>query len=167
VQEERDLSDLGLCRKAWRQASQDRFTLRWQAGRGRLVYADKVRTGYTEATARELRERLDPLIRKQSPLSIPVKKAKATWVEPEVSAEVECGALTDDGLLQEAVFKGVRDDLQMPKVKAPRRLAPSAVGRPRGGVPRENILQLPPNAVVPAKHELASRRCEAPTMSAI
>jgi bifunctional non-homologous end joining protein LigD len=65
------------------------------------------------------------------------------------------------------VFKGVRDDLQMPKVKAPRRLAPSAVGRPRGGVPRENILQLPPNAVVPAKHELASRRCEAPTMSAI
>jgi bifunctional non-homologous end joining protein LigD len=29
---------------------------------GKLVYAGKVRTGYTENTARELRERLDPLI---------------------------------------------------------------------------------------------------------
>jgi bifunctional non-homologous end joining protein LigD len=122
---------------------------------GRLVYAGKVRTGYTEATARELRERLDPLIRKQSPLSVPVKKPKATWVEPDVSAEVEYGALTDDGLLREAVFKGVRDDLEMPKVKAPR-LAPSAVGRPHGGVPRENILQLLPDAIVPSKDELAA-----------
>ena len=122
---------------------------------GKLIYAGKVRTGYTEATARELREKLDPLIRKQSPLSIPVKKPKATWVEPEVSAEVEYGALTDDGLLREAVFKGIRDDLDMPRVKAPR-LVPSSAGRQRVGVPRENILQLLPEAVVPSKDELAS-----------
>src|SRR3954464_1710440 len=35
---------------------------------GKLLYAGKVRTGYTETTGRELRERLDPLIRKTSPL---------------------------------------------------------------------------------------------------
>jgi bifunctional non-homologous end joining protein LigD len=122
---------------------------------GKLVYAGKVRTGYTETTARELRERLDPFIRKQSPLSIPVKKPKATWVEPEVDAEIEYGALTDDGLLREAVFKGVRDDLTAPKVKAPR-LVPSSAERPRVGVPRENILQLLPDAVVPSKDELAA-----------
>jgi bifunctional non-homologous end joining protein LigD len=121
---------------------------------GKLVYAGKVRTGYTETTARELRERLDPLVRKQSPLSIAVKKPKATWVEPEIDAEVEYGALTDDGLLREAVFKGVRDDL-MPKMRAPR-LVPSSAGRPRVGVPRENILQLLPDAVVPTKDELAA-----------
>lgn len=45
-------------------------------------------------------------IRKASPLSVPVKKPKVTWVDPEV----EYGALTDDGLLREAVFKGLRDD---------------------------------------------------------
>jgi bifunctional non-homologous end joining protein LigD len=122
---------------------------------GKLVYAGKVRTGYTEAKARELRERLDPLIRKTSPLSVPVKKPKATWVEPELNAEVEYGALTDDGLLREAVFKGLRDDLELPKVKAPR-LAPSKAGRPHLGVPRENILQLLPDAVVPSKDELAA-----------
>lgn len=121
---------------------------------GRLLYAGKVRTGYTEATARELRERLDPLIRKSSPLDVPVKKPKATWVEPSVQAEVEYGALTDDGLLREAVFKGFRDDLALRKVKAPR-LAPSGAGRPKLGVPKENILQLLPEAVAPSKDELS------------
>jgi ATP-dependent DNA ligase len=44
----------------------------------KLLYAGKVQTGYTETSARELRERLDPLVRKTSPLSIPVKKPKAS-----------------------------------------------------------------------------------------
>lgn len=121
---------------------------------GKLLYAGKVRTGYTETTARELRERLDPLIRRTSPLDVRIKKPKATWVEPKVDAEVEFGSLTDDGLLREAVFKGLREDLAVRKVKAPR-LVPSPAGRPKLGVPRENILQLLPDAVVPSKEQLA------------
>ena len=121
---------------------------------GRLEYAGKVRTGYTETTARELRERLDPLIRRTSPLDVRVKKPKATWVEPSVNAEVEYGALTDDGLLREAVFKGLRDDLAVRKVKAPR-LVPSPAGLRKLSVSQENILQLLPDAVVPSKEELA------------
>jgi bifunctional non-homologous end joining protein LigD len=122
----------------------------------RLVYAGKARSGYTERVAREVRERLDPLIIKRSPLSVPVKKPKATWVQPVVQAEIEYGGITDDGLLREAVFKGLRDDL--PAVEAP----PSAptpahrAGKGRGGVPRENILQLLPDAVAPSKEELAA-----------
>src|SRR3954464_196014 len=121
---------------------------------GKLLYAGKVRTGYTETTARELRERLDPLIRKTSPLDVAVKKPKATWVEPTLAVEVQYGALTDDGLLREAVFKGFRDDLAVRKVKAPR-LVPSVAGRLKLGVPRENILQLLPDAVTPSKQQLA------------
>ena len=52
----------------------------------RLLYAGKVRSGFTEGEARDLRERLDPFIRKDSPLSEPVKKPKATWVEPASEA---------------------------------------------------------------------------------
>ena len=63
-------------------------------------------------------------------------------------------ALTDDGLLREAVFKGFRDDLALRKVKAPR-LVPSVTGRRKLGVPRENILQLLPDAVVPSKDDLS------------
>ena len=74
----------------------------------RLLYAGKVRSGYTEALARDLRERLDPFIRKSSPLSEPVKKPKATWVEPVLEAEVAYSTLTENQLLREAVFKGLR-----------------------------------------------------------
>jgi len=121
---------------------------------GKLLYGGKVRTGYTETTARELREKLDPLILRTSPLDVRVKKPKATWVEPNVLAEVEYGALTDDGLLREAVFKGLRDDLPVRRLKAPR-LVPSPPGRRKLGVPKENILQLLPDAAVPSKQDLA------------
>jgi bifunctional non-homologous end joining protein LigD len=75
--------------------------------------------------AREVRERLDPLIIKRSPLSVPVKKPKATWVKPVVQAEIEYGGITDDGILREAVFKGLRDDLSAVDARptAPRRTA--------------------------------------------
>jgi bifunctional non-homologous end joining protein LigD len=73
----------------------------------KLLYAGKVRTGYTEASAREVREVLDPLVRKNSPLSVPVKKPKATWVEPRVRCEVQYGGINEGGIVREAVFKGL------------------------------------------------------------
>ncbi|MDB6044610.1 MAG: ligase [Gammaproteobacteria bacterium] len=125
----------------------------------RLLYAGKARSGYTETVLRDLRERLDPLIRSTSPLSVPVKKPKATWVEPELSAEVQYSALTSDGLLREPVFKGVRADLATSAARAPASSsAPKSVPRPAtyGSVPKENILQLLPEAVVPTKEQLAA-----------
>ena len=74
---------------------------------GRLLYAGKVGSGFTELVARDVRERLDPFISKQSPLSVPVVKPKATWVEPALEAEVDFTSETADGLLREAVFKGL------------------------------------------------------------
>ena len=127
---------------------------RWEGDR--LIYAGKARSGYTETVARELRERLDPLIRKTSPLSVPVKKPKATWVEPKVDAEIEFSAVTDDGLLRAAVFKGLRDDLGAPHVEAPSITPVGGHRRRHIGVPRENILQLLPDAVAPTKEELAA-----------
>jgi bifunctional non-homologous end joining protein LigD len=112
----------------------------------RLVYAGKARSGYTLEAARELRERLDPHISKTSPLSVPVKKPKATWVEPVIAAEIEYSGITDDGLLRAAVYKGLRDDLKPSAKPISKRAA--------GGVPRENILQLLPNAVAPTPEEL-------------
>src|SRR5918995_2197846 len=83
----------------------------------RLLYAGKVRGGFTEAEARDLRERLDPFIRKDTPLSEPVKKPKATWVEPVIEAEITYSTLTENALLREAVFKGVREDREMPSAR--------------------------------------------------
>jgi bifunctional non-homologous end joining protein LigD len=80
----------------------------------RLLCAGKVRSGYTEAVARDLRERLDPFIRTHSPLSEPVKKPKATWVEPVIEAEIAYSTVTENALLREPVFKGLREDQGSP-----------------------------------------------------
>jgi bifunctional non-homologous end joining protein LigD len=119
---------------------------RWEDGR--LLYAGKVQSGYTYEEARAVRERLDPLITGKSPLAVPVKKPKATWVAAQMEAEVEYSSITEDGLLREPVFKALREDLQ------PQRAARKT--KRSGGVPRENILQLLPDATVPGKEELAA-----------
>ena len=123
----------------------------------RLLYAGKVQTGYTDTMAREVRERLDPFITKTSPLSVSVNKPKATWVEPVVEAEIEYGALTDDGLLRAGVFKGLRDDLAEP-AHSPKQPSYGSrrAKRSEHGVARENILQLLPDAVAPSKEQLAT-----------
>jgi bifunctional non-homologous end joining protein LigD len=119
----------------------------------RMLYAGKARSGYTEKVARELREKLDPLIRTKTPLDVPVKKPKATWVEPVVDAEIEYSGITDDGLLRAAVFKGLREDLK-PVKRAPRLVPQQSARRSVKGVPSANILQLLPDAIAPTKEEL-------------
>jgi len=118
---------------------------------GKLLYAGKAQSGFTHQALYELRERLDPYIRVNSPLTIPVKKPKATWVEPVLQAEIEYSSLTSDKLLRAPVYKGIRDDLADRK---PPRKVHSTPGESR--VPKENILQLFPDAVVPTKNELAA-----------
>ncbi len=126
---------------------------RWEGGE--LLYAGKVRSGYTEALARELRERLDPLIVRSSPLSHPISKPKATWVRPELLAEVQYGGNNEGGILREAVYKGLRDDIAGANASSGSMAAkPAADRKAHIGVPRENILQLLPDAVVPSKDEL-------------
>src|SRR5262249_40320255 len=58
-------------------------------------------------------------IAKLGPLDEPIKKPKATWVKPVVRAEVTYGGVTEDGLLREPVFKGLRDDLLLPGAPVP------------------------------------------------
>jgi bifunctional non-homologous end joining protein LigD len=119
---------------------------------GRLLYAGKARSGYTELTARYVRERLDPLIRKSSPLGVPVKKPKATWVEPLIEAEVEFSGITADGLLREAVFKGIREDT------APVR-PPQAARWQRCKVTRRSRAKHP--AIVAGRRRARARRARA------
>jgi bifunctional non-homologous end joining protein LigD len=102
-----------------------------------------------------VREALDPYIESRSPLTTPVDKPKATWVQPVIEAEVAYLSLTDRGLVREAAFKGLRDDLAPP----PRQtlaVAPARRGAHHHGnaIPKENILQLLPDAVAPTEAEL-------------
>jgi bifunctional non-homologous end joining protein LigD len=70
-----------------------------------------VGTGFTRATLRELSERLAPLVRETSPFE-PEKgiPRAATWVEPEVVAQIAFMEWTPDGRLRHPSFLGVRFD---------------------------------------------------------
>jgi len=77
----------------------------------RLRYAGKVGTGFTLATLRELSERLRPLVRDTSPFA-PDKgiPRAATWVEPELVAQIAFMEWTPDGRLRHPSFLGLRFD---------------------------------------------------------
>jgi DNA ligase D-like protein (predicted ligase) len=78
---------------------------------GRLRYAGKVGTGFTRATLRELAERLAPLARASSPFE-PEKgiPRAASWVEPELVAQIAFMEWTPDGRLRHPSFLGLRFD---------------------------------------------------------
>jgi bifunctional non-homologous end joining protein LigD len=77
----------------------------------RFRYAGKVGTGFTRATLRELSERLAALVRETSPFE-PEKglPRAATWVEPQLVAQIAFMEWTSDGRLRHPSFLGVRFD---------------------------------------------------------
>jgi bifunctional non-homologous end joining protein LigD len=77
----------------------------------RLRYAGKVGTGFTRATLQELTDRLAPLVRETSPFE-PEKAIPraATWVEPELVAQIAFMEWTPDGRLRHPSFLGLRSD---------------------------------------------------------
>jgi len=77
----------------------------------RFRYAGKVGTGFKRETLRELSERLAPLVRETSPFA-PEKgiPRAATWVEPELVAQVAFMEWTGDGRLRHPSFLGLRFD---------------------------------------------------------
>jgi bifunctional non-homologous end joining protein LigD len=73
-----------------------------------LAYAGRVGTGFTQKSARELRHVLDELVIERPPLTGAPLRPKSTWVRPELSAAIEYTAVTREGLLRHASFKGLR-----------------------------------------------------------
>jgi len=66
----------------------------------------KVGTGWSRTVSSQIRKQLDTVITPKSKLTKPIKKPKATWVEPHFFAEVEYRDITSEGLLRASSFKG-------------------------------------------------------------
>ena len=87
---------------------------------GRLVYAGRVGTGIDHAELGRLRRRLQPLAMSGMPLNIPPPRtsrfgtplvlSRVHWVRPELVAEVKYLSWTDDNLLRQVVYEGLRED---------------------------------------------------------
>ncbi len=77
---------------------------------GELRYAGKVGTGFTRETLHDLAAKLAPLKRDGSPFADEVRERTATWVEPELVAQVGFSEWTRDHRLRPPRFLGLRDD---------------------------------------------------------
>ncbi|WP_020573865.1 non-homologous end-joining DNA ligase [Actinopolymorpha alba] len=81
--------------------------------RGRLMYAGRVGTGFTQETLAALAAELAPLARATSPFDEPVPTADARdarWVEPVLVGEVAFALWTRDGRLWHPSWRGLRAD---------------------------------------------------------
>jgi bifunctional non-homologous end joining protein LigD len=77
---------------------------------GKLMYASKVGTGFTDSGLTQLMERLRPLARDRSPFDVGELPRGANFVEPRLVVEVEFVAWTRGGQLRAPSYKGMRPD---------------------------------------------------------
>lgn len=80
-----------------------------------LIYAGHVGGGFSEKLLKEVHKQLEPLIQEKCPFkSCP---EKATWVKPKLVCEVEFAEWTDEGILRQPIFQGIRLDKNPKDVK--------------------------------------------------
>ncbi|MDB5682655.1 MAG: ATP-dependent ligase [Sphingomonas bacterium] len=107
---------------------------------GRLRYAGKAGTGFTNARIDELMAKMKPLARTEPTVEAPRLVAReAHWIEPQLVAEIAFTEFTGDGVLRHPSFLGLREDkaaadvveekpLRVQKIAAEARPAPDMAG---------------------------------------
>jgi bifunctional non-homologous end joining protein LigD len=106
---------------------------------GRLVYAGRAGTGINQAELGRLWRRLQPLATDKMPLEVPPPRSsrfgsplvlnRVHWVRPELVAEVKFLTWTEDNLLRQVVYEGLREDKPATEVRRPvPRRQPSPAG---------------------------------------
>lgn len=89
--------------------------------KGKLVSIGNVGTGFDDKSLKDLHNKLKKIIRKTSPLDIPIKEAPdITWVEPALVCNIKFSEITDDGSVRHPVFQGLRIDKSAKDVKLER-----------------------------------------------
>lgn len=85
-----------------------------------LVYAGRAGTGLTERGMQELEQKFERIRRETAPFKRAPESKKneiITWLEPELVAEIKFAEWTDENLLRQASFKGLRTDKDPKAVK--------------------------------------------------
>lgn len=79
---------------------------------GKLIYAGRTGTGFTQKTHKLIRGRLDSFVQDAMPfVQVPSDARRGVrWVKPELVVQVRFATWTADNLVRQAAFLGVRED---------------------------------------------------------
>lgn len=86
-----------------------------------LVFAGRAGTGFTERSRKELEEKFNGIKRNVTPFRRapePKKNERITWLEPVLVAEIKFAEWTEENLLRQASFKGLRTDKEPREIKS-------------------------------------------------
>lgn len=90
----------------------------------KLQYAGKVGTGFDEALLQSMTRRLAALRKPEPPFENSPKEKGVHWVRPVLVAEVAYAERTHEGILRQASFMGLREDLPSKSVHEEKAVAP-------------------------------------------
>jgi bifunctional non-homologous end joining protein LigD len=85
--------------------------------RKQLRYAGKVGTGFDEKSLKALRRQFQPLIQPKSPFAGETGEREATFLKPQLVAQVSFTEWTKDDKLRHPVYLGLRDDKKVIEVR--------------------------------------------------
>ena len=99
---------------------------------GKLIYAGRTGTGFTQKMRRMLLEQLKPMqVARAAYVSVPSDaKRGAIWVKPELVAQVRFATWTAEDLVRQAAFLGLREDKSASEV---RREEATVAPKPKSG----------------------------------
>jgi len=96
---------------------------------GRLHYAGRAGTGISDAELERLWHRLQPLAVKKMPVAeappktshfgSPLELSRVHWVRPDLVVQVKYLAWTDQGLMRQVIYQGVREDKPAREIRRP------------------------------------------------
>jgi len=81
--------------------------------KGKLIYAGRVGTGFSNKLRAELKQTLDRIARPTKPFAVIPSDPdlrRAIWTEPKLVGEVEFSEWTNDNVIRHPSFQGMRED---------------------------------------------------------
>jgi bifunctional non-homologous end joining protein LigD len=126
---------------------------------GQFKFVGRTGTGFSERSLKELHKQLIALKQPQSPFVNPPSAVDAYgvhWVKPRLVAEVSFAEWTNEGLLRQAAFQGLREDKAAKSVikEGPGKSTPVRTGS--SGIPKIPIRRRARTAGNPAKKNEAA-----------
>jgi bifunctional non-homologous end joining protein LigD len=87
--------------------------------KGKLIYAGRVGTGFSNKLRVDLKKTLDRLARPTKPFAVIPKDPdlrRAVWIEPKLVGEVAFAEWTDENVIRHPSFQGMREDKKATEV---------------------------------------------------